>query len=218
MYDDSDQVLTHAHHVNLDDMCSNLHGAQIYTAAYFKSGALNHASVEELVQAVSKVHAYLNAHMDTLVLFKLIDSFYGLTLRSQIYRITRQIPAVQHVRAWKGWELMSFERSQNVYDFHKTLCIPGDSGYAPNNDSSVGEANLRPFCLAVVPPPIKPVATLSPSKSGDVAGPSTLSQQVPKPKIIRTPQAPKEPSRTFYPSLRFSHQEASFCGVAPQEC
>ncbi|KAK0244863.1 hypothetical protein EDD85DRAFT_946155 [Armillaria nabsnona] len=193
MYNDSDQVLTHAHHVNLDDMCSNLCRAQIYTAAYFKAGALNRASVGELVQAVSKAHAYLDAHMATLVLFKLIDSFYGLTLHSQIYCVTRWIPAAQHVRAWKGWELTSFERSRNMYDFCKTLCIPGNSGYAPDDDLSVGETDLRPFCLAVMPPPIKPVATPSPSKSGDVAGPLTSSQKVPKPKMIHTPQAPKEP-------------------------
>ncbi|KAK0235561.1 hypothetical protein EDD85DRAFT_955118 [Armillaria nabsnona] len=153
MYDNSDQVLTHTHHVNLDDMCSNL--------------------LEELVQAMSKAHAYLDAHMDMLVLFKLIDSFYGLALHSQIYCVTRQIPATQCVRAWKGWELTSFKRSQNMYDFHETLCIPGDSGYAPDDDLSVGEADLHPFCLAIMPPPIKPVATPSLSKSGDVAGPST---------------------------------------------
>lgn len=62
MDDDSDQVLTHAHHVNLDDICSNLRGARIYTAAYFESGALNRATVDELVQAVSKAHAYLARH------------------------------------------------------------------------------------------------------------------------------------------------------------
>ncbi|KAK0222960.1 hypothetical protein EDD85DRAFT_796134 [Armillaria nabsnona] len=142
---------------------------------------------------MSKAHAYLDAHMDTLILFKLIDSFYGLTLHSQIYCITHWIPAGQHVRAWKGWELMSLECSRNMYDFRETLCILGDSGYASDDDSSVGEADLRPFCLAVMPPPIKPVATPSLSKSGDVAGPSTSNQQVPKPKMICTPQAPKEP-------------------------
>ncbi|KAK0238172.1 hypothetical protein EDD85DRAFT_952341 [Armillaria nabsnona] len=131
--------------------------------------------------------------MDTLVHFKLIDLFCGLVLCSQIYCITCQIPAAQCVRAW-DWKLTSFKHSQNMYDFNETLCIPGDSGYAPDNDLSVGEADLHPFCLAIVPPPIKPVATLSLSKSGDVAGPSTLSQQVPKPKMICTPQAPKEPT------------------------
>ncbi|KAK0226816.1 hypothetical protein EDD85DRAFT_976062 [Armillaria nabsnona] len=176
MHDDSDQVLTHAHHINLDDICSNLHGAQIYTTTYFKSGALHWASIDELVQAVSKAHAYLDVHMDMLALFKLIDSFYGLALHSQIYGVTHQIPAMQ------------------CYDFHETLCILGDSGYTPDDDSSVGEADLHPFCLAVMPPPIKPVATPSPSKLGDVAGPSTSSQKVPKPKMIRTPQAPKEPT------------------------
>ncbi len=58
MDDDSNQVLTHAHHINLDDICSNLCGARIYTAAYFELGALHCASVDELVQAMSKAHAY----------------------------------------------------------------------------------------------------------------------------------------------------------------
>ncbi|KAK0237423.1 hypothetical protein EDD85DRAFT_951604 [Armillaria nabsnona] len=224
MYDDSDQVLTHTHHVNLDDMCSNLRAAWIYTAAYFEAGALNCASVGELVQAVSKAHAYLDAHMAMLVLFKLIDSFYGLTLHSQIYHVTRRIPAAQRVRAWKGWELTSFKRSRNVYDFCKTLCILGDSGYAPDDDSSVGEANLHPFCLTVVPPPIKPVATPSLSKSGDVAGPSTSSQKVPKPKMICTPQAPKEPTfasptkkpvAVVLPSQSANSMSFSFVLIAP---
>ncbi|KAK0222656.1 hypothetical protein EDD85DRAFT_959895 [Armillaria nabsnona] len=183
MDSDSDQVLTHAYHVNLNDICSNLRSARIYTAAYFERGALNRAMVAEL-----------DAHMDTLVLFKLVDSSYGLALRSLIYRVTRRIPAVQHVSAWKVWELTGFEHLRNTYDFRETMCIPGDPGYAPNGDSSAGEADLRPFCLAVVPPPIKPAAALSPSKSVDVPAPSASSKKLPKPKMIRTPQAPKEPS------------------------
>ncbi len=63
MDDNSDQVLTHMHHVNLDDICSNLHGACIYTTAYFESGALHHASVDKLVQAMSKAHAYLVCYL-----------------------------------------------------------------------------------------------------------------------------------------------------------
>ncbi len=59
MDNDSDQFLTHTHHVKLNDICSNLCGAQIYTAAYFNSGALNHVPVAELVKAVTKAHAYL---------------------------------------------------------------------------------------------------------------------------------------------------------------
>lgn len=55
-----------------------------------------------------------DAHMDTLDLFKLIDSFYGLALRSQIYRVTRRIPAPQRVRAWKVWELTGFEHLRNT--------------------------------------------------------------------------------------------------------
>ncbi len=52
--------------------------------------------------------------METLALFNLIDSFYGLALHGQIYHITHWIPTVQHVRAWKAWELTSFEHLQNV--------------------------------------------------------------------------------------------------------
>ncbi|PBL03909.1 hypothetical protein ARMGADRAFT_1022465 [Armillaria gallica] len=188
MDDDSNQVLTHMHHVKLDDICSNLHGAQIYTAAYFELGALNRATVDEL-----------DAHMDTLSLFKLVDSSYGLTLHSLIYHVTRWIPAVQHVRAWKVWELSGSEHLQNTYDFPETLCILGDPGYAPDDDSSVREADLRLFCLAVVPPPIKPAVMPSSSKSVDVPVPSAsrasiFSKKVPKPKMICTPQAPREPS------------------------
>ncbi|KAK0243533.1 hypothetical protein EDD85DRAFT_947721 [Armillaria nabsnona] len=180
---DSDQVFTHAHHVNLNDICSNLRGAQIYTAAYFETGALNRAMVAEL-----------DAHMDTLILFKLVDSSYGLALRSLIYHVTRRIPATQRMSAWKVWELTGFEHLRNTYDFRETMCIPGDPGYAPDGHSSVGEVDLRPFCLAVVPPPIKPAPALSPSKSVDVPTPSASSTKLPKPKMIHTPQAPKEPS------------------------
>ncbi len=63
MDDDSDQVLTHARHVNLDDICSNVRGARIYTAAYFELGALHRALVDELVQAMSKAHAYLVCYL-----------------------------------------------------------------------------------------------------------------------------------------------------------
>ncbi len=40
--------------------------------------------------------------METLALLNLIDSFYGLALRGQIYHITRRISAMQRVRAWKA--------------------------------------------------------------------------------------------------------------------
>ncbi|PBK97290.1 hypothetical protein ARMGADRAFT_1075792 [Armillaria gallica] len=194
MDDDFDQVLTHVHHVKLDDICSNLCGAWIYTTAYFESEALNCATVDELVQAVSKAHAYLDVHMDMLSLFKLVDSSYGLALCSLIYCITCRIPAAQRVRAWKVWELSGSEHLWNTYDFRETLCIPGDPGYAPDDDSSVGEADLCPFCLAVMPLPIKPAAVPSSSKSVDVPVPSASSKKVSKPKMIHTPQAPREPS------------------------
>ncbi|SJL15309.1 uncharacterized protein ARMOST_18802 [Armillaria ostoyae] len=194
MDSDSDHLLTHAHHVNLDDICSNLRGARVYTAAYFEAEALNRAKVTELVQAVAKAHEYLEVHMETLRAYKLVDSFYGLALRSQVYRITRRIPASQRSKAWKLWQLTDFEYLRNMYNFKETLRIPGDLGYAPDDDSSVGEADLRPFCVTFVPPPIKPSATPSPSKTVDGTAPSTSAKKGPKPKMIRTPQAPKEPS------------------------
>ncbi len=52
--------------------------------------------------------------MDMLALFKLVDSFHGLTLCSQIYHITHQIPAAQCMKAWRVWGLTSFEYLQNT--------------------------------------------------------------------------------------------------------
>ncbi len=61
--------------------------------------------------------------MEMLTLFNLIDSFYGLALWCQIYRITRWIPATQHVRAWQAWALTSFENLWNVV--RPTLLVSG---------------------------------------------------------------------------------------------
>ncbi len=111
--------------------------------------------------------------------------------------------------------MLKHAKSRIYMGSHATGVTPGDPGYIPSDDSSVGKADLHPFCLAVVPLPIKPTAAPAPSRSGDVVVPSTsrysclplflfthlfffapvFSKKVPKPKVIRTPQAPKEPCK-----------------------
>ncbi len=59
MDDDSDNVLSYSHQINLEDFCSNLISAHAYTARYLENEVMYTISHNEIVWAIEKVHPYL---------------------------------------------------------------------------------------------------------------------------------------------------------------
>ncbi|KAK0467489.1 hypothetical protein IW261DRAFT_1426584 [Armillaria novae-zelandiae] len=202
----SDSELIPLHRAPMSDVCDNLVSARALTACYFEVDAHMAASPEELLRVLNKAHTYLDAHMGILRDFKLVDSRYGLSLRTLICIPVGRIPFEQHPLAWRDWFLTDVEMDRNDYKLDESFSLPGEEGYEVNGDHSVLELDVRPFHRLVLPPPHRPVASLSMSASSPTsvappeasvplpsipAGPA--NNQRPRPTMIKTLEPPKAP-------------------------
>ncbi|KAK0467415.1 hypothetical protein IW261DRAFT_1574135 [Armillaria novae-zelandiae] len=202
----SDSELIPSHHVPMSDVCDNLVSARALTARYFEVDARMAASPEELLHVLNKAHTYLDAHMGILCNFKLVDSRYGLSLRTLICILVGCIPFEQRPLAWHRWFLTDVEMDRNDYKLDESFSLPGEEGYEVNGDHSVLELDVRPFHRLVLPPPRHPVASLLTSASSPTsiappeasvplpsipAGPA--NNQRPRPTMIKTLEPPKAP-------------------------
>ncbi len=126
-------MLSYSHQVNLEDFCSNLIGAHAYTARYLDNALMYSAPRDEIVRALEKAHLYLvctysspssiclilcvfvqDAHCDTLRELQVLDSRYGLALRSQIGRLVRSLPVDRCLTKWDRWALTNKEQRRNT--------------------------------------------------------------------------------------------------------
>ncbi|KAK0459876.1 hypothetical protein IW261DRAFT_1429465 [Armillaria novae-zelandiae] len=177
---DSELILSHC--VPMSDVCDNLVSARALTAHYFEVDARMAASPEELLRVLNKAHTYLDAHMGILRDFKLVDSRYGLSLRTLICILVGRIPFEQRPLAWRRWFLTDVEMDRNDYKLDESFSLPGEEGYEVNGDHLVLELDVRPFHRLVLPPPCHPVASLSTSASSptSVAPPEASTLEPPK--------------------------------------
>ncbi|KAK0474647.1 hypothetical protein IW261DRAFT_1568657 [Armillaria novae-zelandiae] len=202
----SDSELIPSHRAPMSDVCDNLVSAWALTARYFELDACMAASPEELLCVLNKAHTYLDAHMGILRNFKLVDSRYGLPLRTLICILVGCIPFEQRPLAWRHWFLTDVEMDRNDYKLDESFSLPGEEGYEINGDHSVLELNVRPFHRLVLPPPRRPVASLSTSVSSptSIAPPEAsvplpsiptgpANNQWPRPTMIKTLEPPKAP-------------------------
>ncbi|KAK0471899.1 hypothetical protein IW261DRAFT_1571357 [Armillaria novae-zelandiae] len=165
----SDSELIPSHRAPMSDICDNLVSARALTARYFELDACMAASPEELLRVLNKAHIYLDAHMGILRDFKLVDSRYGLSLRTLISVLVSRIPFEQRPLAWRRWFLTELEMDRNDYKLDETFSLPGEEGYEVNGDHSVLEIDVRPFHRLVLPPPCRPVAATSTSAPSPVS-------------------------------------------------
>ncbi|KAK0461535.1 hypothetical protein IW261DRAFT_1576753 [Armillaria novae-zelandiae] len=202
----SDSELIPSHCVPMSDICDNLVSAWALTARYFKLDTCMAVSPEELLRVLSKAHIYLDAHMGILHDFKLVDSHYGLSLRTLICVLVSWIPFEQCPLAWHRWFLTELEMDCNDYKLDKTFSLPGEEGYEVNGDHSVLEIDVRPFHRLVLPPLCRPVAATSTSapSPASVAPPETpvplpsipmglTINKRPRPTMIKMLEPPKDP-------------------------
>ncbi|KAK0471185.1 hypothetical protein IW261DRAFT_1425318 [Armillaria novae-zelandiae] len=192
----SNSKLIPSHRAPMSDVCDNLMSARALTARYFELDARMAASPEELLR---------DAHMGILRDFKLIDSRYGLSLRTLICVLVGHIPFEQCPLAWRRWFLTDVEMDRND-KLDESFSLPGEEGYEVNGDHLVLELDVRPFHCLVLPPPRRPVASLSTSVSSPTSvappeasvplpsiptGPAT--NKWPHPIMIKTLEPPKAP-------------------------
>ncbi|KAK0244874.1 hypothetical protein EDD85DRAFT_785242 [Armillaria nabsnona] len=164
MDDDSDNVLSYSHQVNLKDFCSNLIGARAYTARYFDITLMYTVPRDEIFQALEKAHLYLDAHRDTLQELQVLDSWYGLALHGQIGRLVHSLPVDQCVTKWEQWTLTNKEQQRNTARWSISCMV-----HIAFQRGTLGLFAVR-FCL-----------------------PHDISK-LQLCKMIRVPQPPKEPS------------------------
>ncbi|KAK0481337.1 hypothetical protein IW261DRAFT_1562626 [Armillaria novae-zelandiae] len=202
----SNSKLIPSHRMPMSDVCDNLMSAWALTVRYFELDACMAASPEELLHVLNKAHTYLDVHMGILHDFKLIDSCYGLSLHTLICVLVGRIPFEQCPLAWGCWFLTEVEMDRNDYKLDESFSLPGEEGYEVNGDHSVLELDVRPFHCLVLPPPHRPVASLSMSASSpaSIAPPETsvplplipvgpTTNKWPRPTMIKTLEPPKDP-------------------------
>ncbi|KAK0221095.1 hypothetical protein EDD85DRAFT_960256 [Armillaria nabsnona] len=160
-----DSSLVYLHQIKLEAFCSNFLGARTYPVKYFESRILYQVLVEEICLALEKAHPYL---------FNLYNCRYGLALRSQM------VPLVH-------------PRLSIFYPLNATLCLLGEEECKAHVEHCMLECELKPFRWQAVPLPYCLQTTSSPSKPLPVEDSSTATR-VSHPTMIRTPQAPKEPT------------------------
>ncbi|KAK0474745.1 hypothetical protein IW261DRAFT_1568229 [Armillaria novae-zelandiae] len=186
----SDSELIPSHRAPMSDICDNLVSARSLTARYFELDARMAASPEELLRVLNKAHIYLDAHMGILRDFKLVDSRYGLSLRTLISVLVSRIPFEQRPLAWRRWFLTELEMDRNDYKLDETFSLPGEEGYEVNGDHSVLEIDLRPLTSVPSPASVAPPETPVPLPSIP-AGPAINKR--PRPSMIKTLEPPKDP-------------------------
>ncbi|KAK0468560.1 hypothetical protein IW261DRAFT_1573794 [Armillaria novae-zelandiae] len=201
----SDVEFVLAQDTPLLDICDNLVWARTVTACYFLlSDSMNSTPTGELIQAVTKAHLYLDAHMDIITDFTFADSRYGLALRVAISCLVTHIPSDLHQREWNKWAVRAPEELCNNYPLNEPLLLPGEDGYKVNEDHCVHESDVRPSHVVKLPPPCRSTATPLPIKPvtetrvtvlslpKPIPSPPVRAPPRPKPRMIHMPEPPKE--------------------------
>ncbi|KAK0465803.1 hypothetical protein IW261DRAFT_1574709 [Armillaria novae-zelandiae] len=199
----SDSELIPSHRAPMSDICDNLVSARALTARYFELEVRTATATDQPVRVLNKVHVYLDVHMGILQDFQLVDSRYGIALRTLVCLLVGRIPAGQRPLAWRRWFLTDAEMDRNDYELDESLSLPGEEGYIAHGDHSVLEVDVRPFHCLILPPPrrpmVAPVPVTLPVPPEDPVQPVSIPtgpavKKKPCPTMVKKSGPPKEPA------------------------